>query len=256
MPVFNALYSRAYDILYADKDYPGEARFLRSLVDRLRPGTTTILDLGSGTGRHARELAALGFSVAGVEMSPDMLARAVGESPAAGGVKAPTFHLGDVRTVRLNATFDVVTALFHVMSYQTSNDDLRNTLETARLHTADDGLFIFDYWYGPAVLTQKPSLRVKRCEDGEVSLLRVASPSIDVNRNVVRVDYELLVTEKSDTRLHRFTETHRMRYLFLPEIEMLAEATGWRVVEHGRWLEGGDPTADSWGVYTALAKLR
>lgn len=256
MPVFDALYARAYDILYADKDYTAEATFLGMLVERLRPGARSVLDLGSGTGRHARELTALGYSVTGVEMSSDMLARAVSESAATGSEKAPAFHLGDVRTVRLGSMFDVVTALFHVMSYQTSNEDLRKTLETARVHAADDGVFIFDYWYGPAVLTQRPSLRVKRCADDAVSLLRVASPTVEVNRDIVQVDYELLVTERGSDRLHRFTETHRMRYLFLPEIEMLAEATGWRVIEHGRWLEGGAPTADSWGVYTALVKSR
>ena len=38
------------------------------------------------------------------------------------------------------------------MSYQTSNDDLNATFASARANLKQGGVFIFDCWYGPALL--------------------------------------------------------------------------------------------------------
>jgi len=45
-----ALYARYYDLLYADKDYAGEAAYVAGLIRQRLPGATRILELGSGTG--------------------------------------------------------------------------------------------------------------------------------------------------------------------------------------------------------------
>ena len=60
MDAFGA-YARYYDLLYRDKDYPAEARYLHELIQRHAPGAQSILDLGCGTGAHAAEFAELGY---------------------------------------------------------------------------------------------------------------------------------------------------------------------------------------------------
>jgi hypothetical protein len=55
--------------------------------------------------------------------------------------------------------------IFHVFSYQTTNGDLVAALTTAKEHLNPDGILIFDCWYGPAVLSNKPTIRVKTIED-------------------------------------------------------------------------------------------
>jgi len=83
----------------------------------------------------------------------------------------------------------VVIALFHVMSYQPRNADLRDAFATASAHLKRGGIFIFDYWYGPAVLTNLPTVRVKRVENGDIGVLRLSEPSIKVNENIVDINY-------------------------------------------------------------------
>jgi hypothetical protein len=53
-----------------------------------------------------------------------------------------------------------VFSLFHVMSYQTSNKDLQDAFETAKINLKPGEIFIFDCWYGSSVLTDRPVGRV------------------------------------------------------------------------------------------------
>jgi SAM-dependent methyltransferase len=137
-------YARYYDLLYRDKDYAAEAEYVAGLIRKFHPSAGSILELGSGTGIHASLLAEKGFTVHGIERSPEMLARsqALAENRAAGDDRL-TFTTGDIRDVRLNKRFEAVIALFHVISYQTTNEDVTAAFETARQHLNPGGVFIF-----------------------------------------------------------------------------------------------------------------
>ena len=67
----------------------------------------------------------------------------------------------DLRKINLESKFDLIISLFHVASYCTTNNCLNSFFERAYEHLNKNSLFIFDYWYGPAVLHLKPSNRVK-----------------------------------------------------------------------------------------------
>jgi len=54
--------------------------------------------------------------------------------------------------------------MFAVMGYQIANEDIMSAFKTASKHLEKNGLFIFDAWFGPAVLSQKPSERFKVIE--------------------------------------------------------------------------------------------
>lgn len=241
-------YSKYYDLLYRDKDYAAEAEYVRSLIERHQPGARSLLDLGCGTGRHDLLLARMGYRVTGVDLSQEMLAVARRELKLEGREVEVSFHQGDVREVRLGAEFDVVVSLFHVMSYQTGNADLRAALATAKAHLKPGGLFIFDCWYGPAVLTDRPVVRVKRLEDEAISVTRVAEPVLHPNENVVDVNYEVLIRDKGSDSVEEIRETHRMRYLFAPELTLLVQEAGLSVVECREWMTGKEAGFDTWSA--------
>jgi ubiquinone/menaquinone biosynthesis C-methylase UbiE len=74
---------------------------VRSIVDPLPPGRA--LDAACGTGRHARRLVDLGHEVLGVDITPEMLARAAAAVPEA------TFGEADLRDIPApDAHFDLV----------------------------------------------------------------------------------------------------------------------------------------------------
>jgi SAM-dependent methyltransferase len=244
--VFQA-YAKYYDLLYRDKDYAGEAAYVHGLIEQDRPGARSLLELGSGTGRHALTLAERGYEISGVDRSAEMVARAQARAIDAGNARA-VFTQGDIRSVRLGRTFDVVVSLFHVMSYQTTDDDLAAVTETAAVHLEPGGLFIFDCWYGPAVLTQRPEVRVKRLEDDQVCVTRVAEPRLLLDQNAVDVGYTMFVRDKKTERQTSFEETHRMRYLFLPEVRRLLGSADLDFVKTEEWLTGRQPDAGSWST--------
>ena len=172
MPGLFEAYSRYYDLLYTDKDYIGEVDYVAATLAGNGITRGSLLEFGSGTGKHGRLLAAKGFEVVGIERSPEMLAIAINSSnpPLTPGAdfnnhtRAGSFacQVGDIRSVRVGRTFDAVLALFHVVSYQTTNDDVRAVFASAADHLPKGGLFLFDVWHGPAVLTQRPAVRVKQ----------------------------------------------------------------------------------------------
>ena len=161
---------------------------------------------------------------------------------------------GDVRTAKIGRTFDVVLALFHVVSYQTSNDDLLLTFSNAGGHLRRGGVFLFDVWHGPAVFAQRPDVRVKRVEDDATLLTRIAEPVLDAQTSIVGVHYTMLVESKCDGKLVKFGEEHRMRYLFPTEIDLLARQTGFEVERSEEFLTGAKPSESTWGVTYLLRK--
>lgn len=217
-------YAFYYDLFYEDKDYVGEVAYVDQLIKQYHPKAQSILDLGCGTGRHDFLLAEKGYTVTGIDSSQDMLIEAHKQhcklkvsQPAI--AQRVSFHEGDIRTVRLNKKFDVVVSLFHVISYQVDNSDLQQVFQTVKRHLCRGHIFIFDFWYGPAVLTEHPVVRIKRLENEKIHATRIAEPVMHARKNVVDVNYEMFVKEKTSGKIDIVQERHRMRYLFEPEIE-------------------------------------
>jgi len=215
--VFGQAYADQYDLLYHDKDYEAECDVLEEIFRRYADEPVhTLLDLGCGTGNHALPLARRGYQVTGVDRSPDMLAQARQKalSEAQG---APIFCEGDVRQVELSQPFDAVLMMFAVLGYQLTNQDVLAALCAVRRHLKPGGLFVYDVWYGPAVLAIRPGDRVKVIPTSDGKVIRAASGTLDTDRHVAEVHYQLwrlsgqrLVSETS--------ETHAMRYFFPQEL--------------------------------------
>ena len=248
-------YARYYDLLYRDKDYATEAEYVAGLIRKFHPSARSILELGSGTGIHASHLAKQGYEVTGTDISPDMLniARSNALSfPRSQPESHPVFSEGDIRSVRLPRTFDVVIALFHVISYQTTNEDVTAAFETARHHLKPGGIFIFDVWYGPAVLTERPEVRIKRMADEKTEVTRLAEPVLHPNGNRVDVHYHVFVRDLATQAVTEFKETHAMRYFFKPEVEWIAAQIEFDLHHAEEWLSGKAIGCDTWGVCFVL----
>jgi SAM-dependent methyltransferase len=226
-------YARYYDLFYGDKPYAEEAAFVDSLIREHAPKATELLELGCGTGRHARELVSLGYRVHGIDLSETMLADAAAVAAAhpasPDGPAALVFEHGDARTYRAGRTFDAVVSLFHVMSYQTSNADLLAAFGTAAVHLGPGGIFLFDCWYGPAVLSERPEQRVRTLADEHVRITREARPTMRPNENVCEVRYDITVEPFDGSASSSYTEVHPMRYLFAPEVALALDMTGFDV---------------------------
>jgi SAM-dependent methyltransferase len=254
-------YSKYYDLLYSKKEYEKEVEFVDFLLSKYNINQCgSILELGSGTGRHAFYLARKGYKIDGVDQSATMLEMAGDFLSQCDSSIANKIVLsqGDIRTLRTGKKYDAVISLFHVMSYQTTNSDLEAVFQTVKEHVRSEGLFIFDVWYGPAVLTQLPTVRHKKFENANGIVERIAVPTLNENHNTVQVDYHLFVQEKRNdiypeesfvkSTFYKVEEQHKMRYLFLPEIESLCEKFGMKLEHACEWLTGETLSRHTWGA--------
>jgi SAM-dependent methyltransferase len=121
-----------WPLLSPPEEYGGEAD---DLLARLGPDATgggTLLELGSGGGSLATHLKRH-FTLTLTDISPKMLAVSRAANPECEHI------LGDMRTLRLNRSFDVV--LIHdAIMYATDADTARETLRTASHHCRPGGL--------------------------------------------------------------------------------------------------------------------
>ena len=241
--IFN-ISASVFDLLYAEKDTISEVQWIRRA---LCLDETSLLELGAGTGRHARAFADLGFSVTAVEPSAEMLQHAKKHE----GVK---FLQGDGRSIRLGKKFDVVLALFHVMSYQNSLADVSNFFESASRHLNAGGVFGFDVWYSPAVLFLRPEERSLTKENDAIRVTRTAVPHEDVQHSRVDVHYTYTIEDIRAGTVRTFEEVHAMRHFTSTEIQLIAEANGLSVVDSCEFMSERAPSRETWGVWFTLQK--
>lgn len=241
-------YAQYYDLFYQEKDYQGEATFLEKIGDFL--AGCSILDLGCGTGGHVLPLAKRGYQLTGVDISEGMVGQAI--MKAERQAISATFLHGDVRSVRLGKKFDRVISMFAVMGYQVSNQDFLSALQTAREHLAPGGLFIFDTWFGPAVLAQMPETRVLERVTESLRVIRIASPENNPLANTVTVNYTVLKLEGKKV-LDETRESHPMRYFFAPEVEFFAKNSGFSMEMICPFVEPErQPNSNDWNVTWVL----
>lgn len=247
MTAFGA-YALYYDLFYSTKPYSAEADYVHLLLKRHCAKPHSVLDLGCGTAAHAVALAKRGFQVHGIDRSAEMIDRAKTRlkslTPAEAG--RITLSKGDLRDINLDRKFSVVTSLFHVISYLPGNLDLADAFSTVRRHLEPGGVFIFDFWYGPAVLTYLPEVRVRRAENDAVRVMRIAEPELIVNENLVRIHYEINVIDKCSGTVQQFGETHVLRYFFLPELDSMVRDAGLEPLGFYGWLSDAAPDTGTW----------
>jgi SAM-dependent methyltransferase len=233
-------------LLYSDKDYSNEAEYINRLIRNFDPEINSILDLGCGTGKHAELLCNKGYVVHGIDMSKDMLK--VAESRRKGKESRLSFSQSNILDLSLDKKFDVVISLFHVMSYQSTNHELIKAFEVAKKHLKENGVFIFDFWYGPSVLTDLPRTRIKRLENSAINVTRIGEPTLHNTKNIVDVNFTLFIQDKKTSEVVNIKEVHNMRYFFDTELELVCKQTGFKIEEKFEWMKDNHPDFNSWNV--------
>jgi len=254
MQVFHD-YAKYYDLVYSNKNYEQEVRYICELINDLRPESTHLLDMGCGTGKHSIEFARNGYEVTGVDSSIQMIEMAASKLMHYSSLKnKPGFLQQDIRSLNIGHKFDVIVSLFHVMSYLETDEDMMETLESVKSHLHKGGLFIFDFWYGPAVLHQKPEKRINHYNSNDLEIKRISEPTLYIDSNIVDVHYQIFIKNNQNKAENVINETHRMRYYFKEELTTLMNNHGFKLLAMYEWLTRNNPDKNTWSV-CAVVKL-
>jgi SAM-dependent methyltransferase len=249
--IFGNCYSKLYNLLYKDKNYQEEFQYVLDAVNKhIAKHINSVLDIGCGTGKYLKLFRDAGCAISGVDISFDMLIEAkkyLNQEDGLTCCKASEFQF--------NRQFDVIISLFHVMSYQIETNELEAVFKNVSEHLATGGLFLFDFWYGPAVLSDPPVMRIKRFGDEKIKVTRIAEPVMHYNENIVDVHYELFIEQNGTKYSDKLSEIHKMRYFFLPEIKYFSNKAGLSLVDSCQWM-GKEPLSNkSWYGFIVLKKV-
>jgi len=240
------LYSKYYDLLYRTKNYEAESKYISDCIQKHFKDAKSILEFGSGSGGHGLLLQQMGYDIYGLELSEQMI-----EEARSHGYPC---EKADITDFSIDRSFDVVISLFHVISYINENDSLEKAFLNAHKCLNNRGLFIFDVWYSPAVYYLKTETRIKKVGNDKIDVIRMAEPEVHTNRNIVDVNYSIIVHEKSTNQWMEFNEKHSMRHYSIPEIDFLAKITGFEIITAEEFLTKNEPSEKTWGINFILRK--
>lgn len=180
-----------YYLLDPTADHEPEGEVFRAGIQRVTPDAKTLLEIGSGGGNNAFHMKRW-FESTLSDLSPAMLKRSRALNPEC------AHHLGDMRTLRLDRTFDAV--LIHdAICYMLTPADLRAAIETAFVHTRPGGAAIF----APDCFreTLQEQTNYHEGDDAERSLRCIEWTSDpDPNDDTYVVDYGFLLRDRHGVR--------------------------------------------------------
>ncbi len=148
--------SHYYHLLYKDRGFSEAEHFISRLFKFLDLKTSSkVLDLACGKGRHARQVNELGYEVLGVDLSEESIKYASKFSN-----ESLHFKIADMRSLQLNAEFDLVLNLFTSFGYFQKEGDNVKAIESMSDALKTGGLLVLDFLNVKKVKTQLPVRQV------------------------------------------------------------------------------------------------
>jgi SAM-dependent methyltransferase len=135
MSSFGEAVAARYDAETVDMPVEPVVDFLASLA---RGGAA--LEFGIGTGRIALPLTRRGVRVAGIDLSPEMVAR-LREKPGTGAIEVT---IGDFATTKVDGTFSLAYVVFNTLMNLRAQDRQVECFQNAAAHLERNGLFVVE----------------------------------------------------------------------------------------------------------------
>jgi len=218
---YGARIAKVYDdaVFGAAADTDEVVSFLRALAAEI--GAATMLELGSGTGRLLLPLAESGFSVEGVEIAPEMVARMREED---GADRIPVL-IGDMADFSLDNRFDIVFTAYNSFQHLTSQERQLECLRTAVRHLAPGGRLVLDAWLPYPMTRMAPNgVTTKATGSDEVVLYPYRHDQVGQI-----IEASVLTIREDGIRIYPV----KHRYVWPPELDLMAELAGLRLCD--RW---------------------
>ena len=244
-------YAELYDLFYADKPYADEARFVHEYIQEfsVRP-TREILELACGTGRHAAELANLGYQITATDRSPAMIdiARNRGDNDKV------IFAVSDMRHLDLPAKeYDAAVCLFDSIGYLKTDEALHGAFTEIWNRLRANGLFVFEFWHAPAMLAKFSPTRVRKLKTADGEIVRTSTTTLDRESCLATVDYTF-DEQQNDGTSSSFRETHTNRYFFVDEMKKLLSAANFQPLKFFAGFNRQQPITDETWHIVAVAR--
>jgi len=236
-----------YDLLYKEKNYESEANYIINKINKYTSETNTLLDLGCGTGKHCEIFANKGLKVTGIDISKEMLSRAVEHENI-------NYICSDINKYSTSDKQDIAVAMFHVVSYLSRENELQEFLKQTNRNLKMEGLLIFDVWNKEGVEYLKPETRYLSLENDKYDFVRCAVPNWEKNKNIVKVNYHFFYRDKNEKLWADFKEIHEMKYFSTVYVIEMAKKTGFEIIEVENMYDPKNLDTKVWALTYVLRK--
>ncbi|MDP2471160.1 MAG: class I SAM-dependent methyltransferase [Candidatus Palauibacterales bacterium] len=198
-----------YDLIYGSfKDYSVESAAVAALLDQTAPGAHDILDVGCGTGEHARYLhCEHGYQVDGLDIEPGFNEIARAKLPGS------SFWQRDMTEFSLGKSYDAVLCLFGSIAYVSNLERLRAALSSFRAHLRSGGIALVEPWLSPDEWNPG-RVYVHTAESENLRVVRMSHSSVRGHVSVLRFHYLIGTPEGVEHR----EETHELGLFTRDEI--------------------------------------
>lgn len=243
-------YDHYRDPRYYDYVYARYRQDVRHYVRLAEASGGPVLELGAGTGRIAIATARAGIDVVMVDRTPPMIERArerLAKEPRRVRERIELVE-GDLREVRIERRFPLVTAPFNVLQHVYGREDFERALCTVKHHLAPEGRFAFDVLQpDPASLARDPA-RFYKCRPithpkngGRYAYSEAFEYDHETQIQTTLMRFESL--EGDDVFFDRLTQ----QQYFPRELDALLHYNGFTVLTHHGSFEGAaiDELADT-----------
>ena len=210
----------------------------------------SILEVGCGTGNHAKYFCSAGYRVVGIDSSESMISEA-----SVKRFKNFTTQQGKIANFSGNIKFDAVVSLFHVISYLENGEELQQSFLNIYQHLKIGGLFVFDVWHTPAVQNLGIENRVKTIDNDLFNITRKGKSKHLECSERVQIHYQFIVKDKITKAICSWTEEHTLRHFNNLEIGQLANFCGFEVLKIEELTSKKQPDSTTWSVCYVLRKL-
>lgn len=194
-----------YDTLMKDAPYDNWVRYVKKCARRKQLDGLSILDVGCGTGELLVRFHQEGASVAGVDLSANMLA--IAREKCMRHRFEPLLIEQSMTKLEEIGSFDIITIFCDSLNYLETEDDVKTTFQRTYRLLKNGGLLLFDVH--SVYKVERGFIGHTFAEDlGNVAYIWTAYPGSDE----ASVEHELafFVREK-DGRFRKFAELHKQK---------------------------------------------
>lgn len=192
-------FAQVYDTFMDNVPYEEWADDLTELLKKNGVSGGLVAELGCGTGRMTRALAARGYDMIGIDNSGDMLAIAM-EQPSEGIL----YLEQDMREFELYGTVAAVVSVCDSLNYITEEEDLLEVFRLVNNYLDPGGVFIFDL---NTVYKYREVLGERVFAENREEAAFIWENWFDEDEGINEYDLSIFVRQEGDQFL-RFTETH------------------------------------------------